>query len=58
MSEEDSNDAWWHQQELEERQRWEQHRQINREYREWLVTIGVLKRENIANDSKQVPQEG
>lgn len=52
----DELDAAWHQQELEERQRveMETHRRINREYREWLVEIGVFKRENIANDSEQV----
>lgn len=54
----DDLDAAWHQQELDERHRWEQHRRINREYREWLVTTGVLKRENVTDDSKQIPQEG
>jgi hypothetical protein len=54
----DELDSAWAQQELEERQRWEQHRQINRGYREWLVTQGVLKRENVTDDSKQIPQEG
>ena len=47
-----------HQQQLEEQERWESHIRINREFREWLVTIGVLKRENVTDDSKQIPQEG
>lgn len=34
----------------------ERHAQINREYQQWLISLGVL-RENKRNDSKQIPQE-
>lgn len=32
----DDLDAAWHQSELDERHRWEQHRRVNREFREWM----------------------
>lgn len=52
----DELDAAWNQQELEERQRWEQHRQTVKQFREWSITEGFI-RENKSNDNQQVPQE-
>jgi hypothetical protein len=39
----DELDAGWHQQQLEESQRWEQHRQTVREFREYLTKEGLMK---------------
>jgi hypothetical protein len=49
-------DAQWHQQELEERQRWEQHRQTVRAFREWSIKEGYI-RENKPNGTEQISQE-
>lgn len=33
---EDATDAAWNQAQLEEQERWEHYRRVNRDYREWL----------------------
>lgn len=52
----DATDAAWHAQELSEREQWERHTRISREYRDWLTEIGVMY-EKQSNDSVEVPQE-
>ncbi len=39
----DELDAAWHQQQLEESHRWEQHRQTVRAFREWSIQEGFMK---------------